>query len=529
MVWGSTQQAMTQEAAITDCCACRTACALLNSAFEAYAKQGSGGGPTTGHARLSLGELRILLTAAFEPFLSPGFRSDVNTSPEWSAQQAQAPAEPVTADLTMHLLRDLPGKLSSDNLWNVYDLHQRTCCAALDSCGRAQISHEWARLIAAAPFRPEPREHTGIDPIHLLSGTMAALMSAKLDASLDKEIARLAMDLTRLFRALDGPRLWSHPLDWTTGASSMHLARRFGLLVDPFEFRETYSSLLANSWDWSRSADITVLAHDPDGAALAFAKRMGNGFVSVVPAAFSDEAVLALTRVAADHWALSGFGIRADAERPDERPDRRAHAVSGIPTVSAGRLSAAEASTNNEHGESDRTQSGVPYQPAAQTGQQAHLGRISLDQLVVELTVDALVLRRASDKAEIGSVPWVDAGLAQPDGGLTAEGRLLVHMAGLTRDGRSVTPKSLAYRVEPDAGTDGRLPGTKNTVSQQMSRLRPTLRKLIEPYVAGDLSKVLPLRKYTTGFRLTMPALLRVDTEGCISAQSSDDARLPDS
>lgn len=97
------------------------------------------------------------------------------------------------------------------------------------------------------------------------------------------------------------------PIIWRAGQSTMHLARRFGLLVDPLEAWHSRPSTDRPPGTNSAPPDILPLATDTAGRPLAFAKRVGDGFAVVVPddADFTDERVDQFVRFATEHWSLA--------------------------------------------------------------------------------------------------------------------------------------------------------------------------------------------------------------------------------
>jgi len=83
------------------------------------------------------------------------------------------------------------------------------------------------------------------------------------------------------------------PAAWRRGQSSMHVSRRFGLLIDP---SEAWESLARPAGAWTTS--LIILATDPVGMPVAFALHAGKGFLMVVPADFDDNTVRSLVAVA---------------------------------------------------------------------------------------------------------------------------------------------------------------------------------------------------------------------------------------
>jgi hypothetical protein len=104
------------------------------------------------------------------------------------------------------------------------------------------------------------------------------------------------------------------PIAWRFGQSTMHFARRFGLLVDP---REAWES--GGHGPGMTPDDVLPLATDTMGRPVAFAKRIGKGFAVVVPAeeSFTGDRLERLIRFAAEHWSLDSPVVLSNAERLD--------------------------------------------------------------------------------------------------------------------------------------------------------------------------------------------------------------------
>ncbi len=322
VVWGSTQPAMTQEAAVTDCCAFRGACGLLADILPAPPD------PDALPRHIPPGELQLirdmvvqlsrLLETAMQPFLAFGFGYDLTGTQETIASTFGDGIEAARNQLMQPFLAELPARLASCYLWDA--LHQHLQRSAEWLAESSKSSPTWPSRVAAQWPSLAHRGGASVDPGAYLRAVTASAL-AELDPYARSPAGRLVESLCNAFRGLEG-HILIEPMRWVSGASSMHLSRRLGLLVDPAEFRETYTDLNANSWNWGRNADITILAHDVNGAALAFAKRMDQGFVTVVPAGFPDEAVLALVREAADHWQVHVPGLESAAEPCDRATPR---------------------------------------------------------------------------------------------------------------------------------------------------------------------------------------------------------------
>jgi hypothetical protein len=144
---------------------------------------------------------------------------------------------------------------------------------------------------------------------------------------------------------------------------------------------------------------VRWLAHIGTDLPVAFARNTGDGIVAVIPACLSADQAERLMECAATPIPILDLSPRA----------------AGIAAAPG----------------AQQPPSAIPHAPALQVEQQTQMDRIPLNDLVMELTVDGVVFRSASDAAICHRVSWAESGLAS---GNARSARLLILMAEMLKE-----------------------------------------------------------------------------------------------
>jgi len=461
VLWVMTSQAMTQEAARTDCHAFSLLMGLLDRAVQ-------------GDSERVLELLQKLILIALEPFISPMF---ADALPELAVSADLLPsgqADRVAAELTRPLLHRFCNDVASRNLWAILRRHLiRSAVWVRRNLPSAESLNCRADLRATLQ-RCDPRRATGVDPRDYIRNSFQS------HGELTCDVEAVRDDIGRMiegyFGHLQGQHIMQEPYRWRGLSSSMHLARRFGLLIDPQE-----------CWDGWRNCrsgiecdrqDTLFLARGTDGAPMAFAKRAGRGFITVVPEGFPDVIVRTLVDEAAmlwevhEHLFISPLPVSAeerDADAAVESDDRR---TSAEPCREA-------------------TADGPPdHSPAV--GPVEDSPRFPLEDLMVTIERDGLRLSSISNPDWTTLIDWencdalrVEKGsLASTAGKHSRQTQLLLAIARFssTKQGRNYKQICLRAAVFGNCGSETEA-ATKATFRTTLSRLFPPLAHAVSPYV----------------------------------------------
>ena len=329
------------------------------------------------------------------------------------------------------------------------------------------------RTAAEGTFDRPSEEWSRRDP----GGRMPALLPGRLDSVFSRMHSYLAV----LF-GIKSSYESGQPAKWRFGQSTMHFARRFGLLVDPIE-----------AWDDGECGtagvpeDILPLATDVAGRPVAFAKRIGKGFAVVVPDedTFGDDRVRELVDHVSGEWSSGGGEIHSvsNTERPPADLDHSAPSHG-----SSGQIELERSPTDGEDGDTAWPEE-TEERPCCR-----------LADLSLAITTRGLVFRGKSEsgRVAIARISWGDDVLSCPHGSSTAsldkgtkQLELLKAMAN-GNDGsrraqnsdddmeRGLTAADLREMLGMEADNK------EQAFQRRVDRLRAILPRIVKPYVCPE-------------------------------------------